>query len=64
MDTGANYHVYRKPEWFAGFEKLDGGLVMFGDDHTCQNEGIGIIRIKLFDEMIRELKNVMYVPQL
>jgi len=27
-------------------------------------EGIGIVQIKMFDEMIRELKEVRYVPQL
>jgi len=56
--------VCPKQEWFASFEKLDGGLVSFGNGHTCQIEGIGTVRIKLFDEMIRELKDVRYVPQL
>jgi len=35
LDMGATYHVCLKWEWFASFEKLDGGLVMFGDGHTC-----------------------------
>jgi len=38
--------------------------VSFGAGHTCQIEGIGTVRIKLFDEMIRELKNMRYVSQL
>ena len=33
---------------------------MFKDGHTCQIEGIGRVRIILFDEMIRELKDVRY----
>ena len=36
----------------------------FGDRHTCQIEGICIVRINLFDEMIRKLNDVRYVPQL
>jgi len=38
--------------------------VTFGDGHTCQIEGICIVHIKLFDEMIRKLNDVRYVPQL
>jgi len=50
---GATYHVCLKREWFACFEKLDRDVVSFGNRNTCQIEGIGTIRIKLFDEMIR-----------
>ena len=32
--------------------------------HTCQIEKIGIVRIKLFYAMVRELKDVRYIPQL
>ena len=33
-----------------------------GDDHPCNMEGIGIVRIKMFDGIVRELKEVgMYL---
>ena len=35
-----------------------------GDDHSCNVEGMGTVRIKMFDEIVRELKEVRYVPQL
>jgi len=50
--------------WFSIFEKIDGFSVVMGDDRPSNMEGIGIIQIKMFDEMIRELKEVRYVPQL
>jgi len=34
------------------------------DDHLCKVEGIGTVRLKMFDGMVRELKEVRYVPQL
>jgi len=37
---------------------------VFGNGHTCQIERICIIRIKLLDGIIRELKDVRYVYQL
>ena len=35
-----------------------------GDDHMCNVEGIGTVRIKMFDGIVRELKKVRYVSQL
>ena len=35
-----------------------------GDDRPCNMEGIGTVQIKIFDGMIRELKEVRYLPQL
>jgi len=35
-----------------------------GDDHPCKVEGIGTVRIKMFDRMVQKLKEVRYVPQL
>ena len=35
-----------------------------GDDRPCNIEGICAILIKMFDEMVRELKEVRYAPQM
>jgi len=35
-----------------------------GDDHPCNVKGIDTVCIKMFDEIVRELKKVRYVPQL
>jgi len=35
-----------------------------GDDYPCNIEGIGTVLIKMFDGMLRELKEVRYLPQL
>ena len=35
-----------------------------GDDHPCNIEGMGTVRIKMKDEIVRELKEVRYVSQL
>jgi len=34
------------------------------DDHPCNVKDIGTVCIKMFDEIIRELKKMRYVPQL
>jgi len=48
---------------FSSFEKLDGCSVIMSDDHPYNMEGIGTVQIKMFDEMVPELKEVRYVPQ-
>ena len=35
-----------------------------GDDHPCNVEEMSTVRIKMFDGIVRELKQVRYVPQL
>ena len=35
-----------------------------GDDHPCNMEGMGLVRIKMDDRIVRELKEVRYVSQL
>jgi len=57
----ATYHIYPKQELFASFRKLDGGLVSFGDGHTCLIEEKGTVHNKLSDEIVRELKDMRYV---
>ena len=51
-------------DWFSSFEKLDGCSVIIGDVRPCNIEGIGTVQIKMFDGMVRELKEIRYVPQL
>ena len=34
-----------------------------GDDHPCNVEGIGTVHIKMFDVIVRELKEVRYISQ-
>ncbi|KAH9789922.1 hypothetical protein KPL71_003219 [Citrus sinensis] len=38
--------------------------VVMGNDQPCRTMGIGTIRLKMFYEMIRELKEVRYIPTL
>jgi len=51
-------------DWFSNFEKLEGCSVVMGDDHPCTMEGVGTIQIKMFDGMVRKLKEVRYLPEL
>ena len=58
---GAIYHICPRREWFSSLEKLDNGVVIIKNDAACQMVGIGIVRIKMFDGVIRDLMDVRYV---
>lgn len=64
LDSDATYKVCPMRERFSSFEKLDGGVVIMGNDYACKIVCIGTIQIKKFDGVVRELTEVRYVPQL
>ena len=61
---GVTYHVCPNRDLFSNFEKLFGCSIIMGDDRSCNIEEIGMVLIRLFDEIVRELKEVRHVPQL
>ena len=40
------------------------GLVLIGNNHACSIEGIGTVKIKMFDGVPRVLQKVCYIPSL
>ena len=51
-------------EWFTDFRNLESGAVVMRNDQPYRIMGIETIRIKIFDGMVKELKNVRYIPTL
>ncbi|KAH9696084.1 hypothetical protein KPL71_023037 [Citrus sinensis] len=64
LNTGATYHLCPIKEWFTDFRNLESSAVVMGNDQPCCTMGIGTIRLKIFDGMVRELKEVRFVPAL
>lgn len=49
---------------FSEYQEYDGGRVMMGNNAICRVIGIGVIKLKLHDNSILELKQVRHVPDL
>ncbi|KAH9657711.1 hypothetical protein KPL70_023190 [Citrus sinensis] len=64
LDTGTTYHLCPIKEWFTDFHNLKSGAVVMRNDQPCCTMRIRTIRLKMFDGMIRELKEVRFVPVL
>ncbi|KAM2059174.1 hypothetical protein TB1_030778 [Malus domestica] len=64
LDTGCTHHMTPHKDWFSSLKEFDGGVVFMGDDNLCTTKGIGTVRLKLHDGMLKELTGVRYVPNL
>ena len=51
-------------ELFYNLDKLECGSVFMGNDQTCEILGMGKIKLKLHDGIVRFLNEVRYVPDL
>lgn len=64
LDSGCSFHMSPNLEWFVNYKAKKAGSVLLGDDYECNIEGIGDIRLKLHDGVVRLLTNVRYIPKL
>jgi hypothetical protein len=49
---------------FISYQSVDEGVVFMGNGIPCKTVGVGSIRIKMFDSIVRELTDVRYEPEL
>ena len=64
MDYGASHHIYPHKYWFASYQIVNDGIVILWDNHSCNTVGVGSVKIKMFDGVIRTLTYVRNVFEL
>ncbi|KAK2966971.1 hypothetical protein RJ640_014159 [Escallonia rubra] len=64
LDSACSFHMCPHKEWFDCLTPCDGGTVLMGNDDVCKVMGIGTIKIKMFDGIVRTLGDVRYIPDL
>ena len=64
IDTGCSYHMCPNREWFTTYKEVDGETINMGSDQSCKTVGIGSVRIKMHDGVVRTLVNVRHIPDL
>jgi hypothetical protein len=50
---GASHHMCPHRSWFCSYQAIDGGIVLMGNNASCKIVGIGSIKIKMFDGIVR-----------
>ena len=51
-------------DWFDKLEESDCGEVQMGNHSTCKVRGIGTVKIRMHDQIVRTLGSVRYIPTL
>ncbi|KAJ9546955.1 hypothetical protein OSB04_019498 [Centaurea solstitialis] len=64
LDTDASCHMTPFRDSFVTFKKLEGNSIHMGNGTSCARQGIGTVKIKMFDGYIRTFKTVKYVPSM
>ena len=42
-------------DWFSTYETMSKGVVLMANDASCKMAGVGIVRIKMFDGIVKTL---------
>ena len=51
-------------DWFTTYEIVSKGVVLMGNNASCKITGVGTIKVKMFDGVVRTLSDVRHVPEL
>ena len=64
LDSACSYHMTSNKDWFNTYKSVNFGFVLMGNDASCKVAGIGNIKIKMFDGVVRTLCDVRHVLDL
>jgi hypothetical protein len=64
MDSEATWHMTPNRDWFHTYELISEGSVFMGDNHALEIAGIGTIKLKMYDGLIRTISGVRHVKDL
>ncbi len=64
LDSACSFHMTPNRAWFDTYRLVDSGSVLMGNDASCKVVGIGNIKIRMFDGVVRTLCDVRHIPDL
>lgn len=64
LDSDCSYHMCPNKKWFTTYRSTEGGIVLMGNNYSCKTVGLGSIRIRMHDGVVRTLTDVRHVPEL
>ncbi|KAG8472440.1 hypothetical protein CXB51_034197 [Gossypium anomalum] len=64
LDSGCTFHMSPSRDWFTTYETVSEGVILMGNNASCKVTGVGTIKVKMFDGVVRTLSDVRHVPEL
>ncbi|KAG8479376.1 hypothetical protein CXB51_029148 [Gossypium anomalum] len=62
--SGYTFHMSPCRDWFTTYETVSECVVLMRNNASCKIAGVGMIKVKMFDRVIRTLSDVRHVPEL
>ncbi|KAG8497012.1 hypothetical protein CXB51_008232 [Gossypium anomalum] len=60
LDLGCTFHMSPNWDWFKTYEIVSEGVVLMGNNASCKITGVGTIKVKMFDGVVRTLSDVCH----
>ncbi|KAG8472495.1 hypothetical protein CXB51_034177 [Gossypium anomalum] len=64
LDLGYTFDMSPNWDWFTTYETVSEGIVLMGNNASCKTAGVGTIKVKIFDGVVRILSDMRHVPKL
>lgn len=64
LDSSFSFQLYPIKSLFYKYKSIDDGRLLIGNNDTCKIVGIGSIKIRMFDGIIRTLHDVRHALRL
>ncbi|KAG8502990.1 hypothetical protein CXB51_000989 [Gossypium anomalum] len=62
--SGCTFHMSPNQDWFTTYETMYECVVLMGNSASCKIAGVGTIKAKMFDGVVRTLSEVRHVSEL
>ena len=62
--SDCSYHMTSIRDWFTTYRSIRGGEVLMENNVSCKVVGMGVVRIKMYDNVIKILSDVCHMPNL
>ncbi|KAG8499283.1 hypothetical protein CXB51_005781 [Gossypium anomalum] len=57
LDSSCTFHMSPNRDWFTTYEAVSEGVVLMGNNVSCKITGVGTIKVKMFDGVVRTLSD-------
>ena len=64
LDSACSFHVTPHKNWFDTYRSVNCGFVRMGNDATCIIIGVGTIKIKMLNGVVRKSEEVRHIPDM
>ena len=64
LDIACTFHMSPKRNWFTTYDSVNGGSILMGNNVASKIVGIGAIKIRMHDGIVRTLTNVRHIQDL